>query len=153
MAIFVQLCWGFPGPTDFRNYGSVQQNGRNVVYLVCPHCGLPLLLWISFGSMAQLVCLVMRDFLLLLPLCTNINMILKHAYRFLIFFSLLFSVSHVSGIPRYYWSDQTPEIENMGRAELEIYSCKRFSGGTLLLCWDTWRCPGGMSAICSPQPH
>jgi hypothetical protein len=29
--------------------------GRNVIYLVCPHCALPLLLWRRFGSMAQFI--------------------------------------------------------------------------------------------------
>ena len=28
MAIFVQPYWGFPDPTDFRNYGAVQQSGK-----------------------------------------------------------------------------------------------------------------------------
>jgi hypothetical protein len=141
---FVQPYWGFPDPTDFRNYGSVQQSGKECcLFSMSSLCTSPITLnkvW-QQGTVCHLVCLVMWDCLLLLPFCTNINMILKHANRFLIF-PLSLSVWNASGIPKYYWSDPTPNIENIGRAELEIYSCKRVSGDTLLLCWDTWRYPG-----------
>jgi len=152
MAIFVQPFWGFPDPTDLKIMVLSNRMGRDVVYLVFRHCALPLLLWIRFGSMAQFItwCAYLCETACYChcgPISTWYRSMLIDFWSH--FLSL--SVSDVS-IPKYYWSDPTPKVENLGRAELEIYRCKRFSGGTLLLRWDTWRYPGGMSAICSPQP-
>jgi len=77
MTISVQPYWGFPDPTDFRNYGSVQQNGKECCFFsMSSLCYSPLTrnkVW-QHGTVYHLVCLVMWD-CLLLPLWSNIKMI------------------------------------------------------------------------------
>ena len=129
--------------------------GRNVVYLVFPLCALPLLHWIRFCSIAEFITWCAQLFETACCYC-HCGPVLTWYRSMLVKFwssSLWLAVSNVSAVPKYYWSDPAPKIENLRKAELEIYSCKRFSGGTLLLCWDTWRYSGGMSAICIPQPN
>jgi len=93
MAIFVQPYWGFLDPNDFRNYGSVQQGGKE--------CCLFSMSWLrsspptlnkvlQHGTVYHLVCLFMSLCLLLLPLWSNINMIQKHAIEFYLLLSISF---------------------------------------------------------------
>jgi hypothetical protein len=132
MTIFVQPRLGFRAPRERRNYGSVQQSGKERLFSM-PSPSFPLfslnkILQHLYGTVYHLVCLLMGDCLFLLSLWSNINMIQKHAYRILI--SL--SVSNVSGVPKYCWSDLTPQRESRGKVKLEVYSCRRFSVCTLV---------------------